>query len=1514
MLNSGFRGKRATDGTGAISVQNQSLQATYPIPKINSWSVTDGNYVPLDDTAATSGVTIVVYGTGFVANMSVLVGNTSVVSTLLDSGRITFTAPALGNGTYNIYIVTTQGGAAILSPGIVYSGFPTWTTSTYSTSLTSISIQLLATGDAPLTYSLQAGSTLPTGITLTSTGILTGTATGVTSNSVFYFTVIVDDAQAQSTQQLITLTFQFGDPYFNYTPLLLNGETTVTPFISDASTNSFPLTIAGDTKATSFNPYQEGYYSNYFDGTGDYLNAPANTAFAFGTGDYTLEFWVYSRIAWSSTTDFFNTNNGGYFLQYATGTGLQTGVAGVSATGTYAVTLTSGAWNHIAISRASGSSKCFVNGIQVGTTLSDTTNYTQNGAYIAALWEGSQPLTGYISNLRVVKGTALYTAAFTPPTTPLTAISGTSLLTCQSNRFIDNSTNAFAITKNGDTTVSSNIPFNPNSSYSTYGSAYFDGTGDYITGPSNTSLITTGQFTMECWVYTTTLGADQVVFENAHWDIGQNGGFRFTIKATTGYIALTASTGTYNTFPLVTTSTTGVTINTWNHVAMTRDSSNNIRIFLNGALVNTPASYSSSLSLTSDANVGTLRVGIAILDGGAQTPYTGYISNLRLIQGTAVYTSTFTPPTTPLTAIANTSLLTLQYNGGANNSGIIDNGPFQNVITRNGNTSQGTFSPYSQTGWSVYFNGSSYLEYANQTAYSPGTGDFTLECWVYHTVAAGSNTWYVSHISGGVSFYRDTAGKLAFAKDAVAVIATSTNTLPVNAWTHVAVARSSTSFKMFINGSQEASVTDSTSITSTGFLDIGVTAGVTGLMTGYISNIRLVKGTALYTSSFTPSTTPLTAVTNTQLLICQSNRFVDNSPNNFTVNAVGGTTSVQAFSPFGSIREAVPLTYSNYFDGTGDYLSTPDNVAFTLGSNDFTFECWVYPTSITSGNNNILAQWGNGNAWIFRYVAAGRPQFTGAATNVTGTTTAVTVNQWNHIAITRTSTTVRLFVNGVMDATTGTIGALTDGASQVTIGAYSDGTSEYVTGYISNLRLINGTSLYTSTFTPSTTPLTAVANTVLLTCQSTTMIDNSSNAFALTANGDVKPNKVNPFGYTNQTAAGYSVSVNGGSVYFDGTGDYMSIANNPAHSSLSNSNFTLELWFYTVYSGANTQYIISHRNAGIVPYLFWIEANGGLKIYVSSDNGSWNIQNQVAVATVSKNQWYHLAYTRNGSTFRVFLNGVQTLTFSNAATFTNTTNPLYIGGSPGDTNAIFNGYISDVRFTKEVSLYNANFIPSTQSVTNYSANNPSGVLLNFNTAGILDYHSSNVLETLSNAQLSTSVKKYGNSSMSFNGTSQYITTPYSSNFSTQWFGDGAIECWVYFNSVASTPHIWSLSESSTTRTSLYLSGAVFKFYVSVGTGSDIITSATTIVTGQWYHVAITRSGTTWTMWLNGVSQGTSTSTTRPYGPNEMLSIGTQNYSPAAGDWFNGYIDDLRITKGFARYTANFTPPTALVAT
>jgi hypothetical protein len=114
---------------------------------------------------------------------------------------------------------------------------------------------------------------------------------------------------------------------------------------------------------------------------------------------------------------------------------------------------------------ASTTVKFFVDGVLTDTFTSQ--NFTTQTAYYTAPHIGGNhsmyvsPWTGYISNLRVVNGTAVYTSTFTPSTTPLTAISGTSILTCQSSTIIDKSTNNFTITRNGDVIVREIHPFAP---------------------------------------------------------------------------------------------------------------------------------------------------------------------------------------------------------------------------------------------------------------------------------------------------------------------------------------------------------------------------------------------------------------------------------------------------------------------------------------------------------------------------------------------------------------------------------------------------------------------------------------------------------------------------------------------------------------------------------------------------------------------------------------------------------------------------------------------------------------------------------------------------------------------------------------------------------------------------------------------------------------------------------------------------------------------------------------------
>ena len=135
----------------------------------------------------------------------------------------------------------------------------------------------------------------------------------------------------------------------------------------------------------------------------------------------------------------------------------------------------------------------------------------------------------------------------------------------------------------------------------------------------------------------------------------------------------------------------------------------------------------------------------------------------------------------------------------------------------------------------------------------------------------------------------------------------TTTTFSLNTWNHIAISRNSNTLKIYINGVQGYSGTDSTNLTANNALFVGAQHVPNSYFAGYISNVRIVKGTGLYPSAFTPSTTPLTAVSGTSLLLStvSASQFADSSGNNAIFTATNSPTWNQ-LSPF-----ATGLGYKN---------------------------------------------------------------------------------------------------------------------------------------------------------------------------------------------------------------------------------------------------------------------------------------------------------------------------------------------------------------------------------------------------------------------------------------------------------------------------------------------------------------------------------------------------------------------------------------------------------------------------
>ena len=186
-----------------------------------------------------------------------------------------------------------------------------------------------------------------------------------------------------------------------------------------------------------------------------------------------------------------------------------------------------------------------------------------------------------------------------------------------------------------------------------------------------------------------------------------------------------------------------------------------------------------------------------------------------------------------------------------------------------------------------------------------------------------------------------------------------------------------------------------------------------------------------------------------------------------------------------------PGGFSGYFDGSGDYLSVPDNAVFDLGSGAFTLEAWILPFDVTPSKAEwIMSQWlsDTNNSWGFRIETSGALNFYYSADGVNSATIGssapgIAENQWNHIAVVRNSNTVTIYVNGSSVAS-GTVSVtLYNSSTTVMIGNQSaTGFGQTFTGYISNARVVKGTAVYTSAFTPPNGPLQAITNTSLLTC------------------------------------------------------------------------------------------------------------------------------------------------------------------------------------------------------------------------------------------------------------------------------------------------------------------------------------------------------------------------------------------------------------------------------------------------
>jgi hypothetical protein len=257
--------------------------------------------------------------------------------------------------------------------------------------------------------------------------------------------------------------------------------------------------------------------------------------------------------------------------------------------------------------------------------------------------------------------------------------------------------------------------------------------------------------------------------------------------------------------------------------------------------------------------------------------------------------------------------------------------------------------------------------------------------------------------------------------------------------------------------------------------------------------------------------------------------------------------------------------------------------------------------------------------------------------------------------------------------------------------------------------------------------------------------------------------------------------------------------------------------------------------------------------------------------------------------------------------------------------------MSDLRLVLNTVVYTGDFTPPSgpltqtggtyPSTTNVNTNIPTAntrLLLNFANAAIYDASTQNNVTTVADAKTDTTIKQWLPSSMKFDGTGDYLAIPVSTSFA---FGTGdlTMECWFYHSAAQGTAaNIICVTNGSAfgivIHNNLTSYPNIVTFWCDTYGQGPFITGTTSLVIGNWYHFALTRSGGIWRMYINGIQQGSNyTNAASPdRDASYNLRIGGDNINATRA--LNGYIQDLRITRGVARYTANFSVPTSAFQT
>lgn len=686
----------------------------------------------------------------------------------------------------------------------------------------------------------------------------------------------------------------------------------------------------------------------------------------------------------------------------------------------------------------------------------------------------------------------------------------------------------------------------------------------------------------------------------------------------------------------------------------------------------------------------------------------------------------------------------------------------------------------------------------------------------------------------------------------------------------------------------------------------------------YISDGSSISAIAINTTGAQLNADSTITITGTTA--ANQNIIIDTTNNSLITNSNSAYTV--AASPFAL------SSWSCSFETVNSYVLLPSNTATAFKDNNFTIEFWYYaylPTeNIIRPIYTNYTTFGTNSIYIGKHTSTSGKMavYIGTINTVSPilSDSVAMTSGWNHWAITRNNNTYTLFKNGSSASTYthGTSISTTAATNVGYIGTLGGSTSTTIAnGAVSNFRIVNGTCLYTTTFTPSESSLTDVSNTALLTLQNSCAKDNSSNKLALTGI-NYKPVDISPFNVP------YSPITHAGSVFFQLSSNLQIPAS--TSTNITTNPFTLEFWFKTLTAKKNAV-LFSNRNvdgSGLC-----VTMNRSIPKY-----GTGTVAQLNTTASPPYNQ-YTYSVTNNGSSGYVEI--------PCGATFNTTTSTsdfciqmdVYCTsyGSGIDNKCIFGRRsVSTDRDLRLFTLWNTSAlcinVPNETGSAYIAENFATGHTITLNTwtalavvrsGGIIRVYKDGVPKNVVNINASGGVwDNNGNNILLFTSLKTRVGGQFIgsiANFNMHWSSviEGKADC--------DPTNIFSLRDNYN-YTFYSTAGETNDNVIDVYNGTTLIHTASTYNHNNlaWHHLALTRDANGSRLFVDGLQQdatnATQATTNLNSSPNifsiakPLITTGTRAggaYCPLSFNYYDGYISNFRYVAGTSLYTSNFSP-------